>query len=72
MKARDIQMELAEEYIPIEEKLTKLTEFIGGDVFIELSAPTQKLLIAQSTAMGSYINILIARIALLNYEKETK
>ena len=66
---RNIQEELAKECVPIDDNLIKLTSFIDSKAFIGLSAPAQKLLEAQATAMAVYINILIARIALLNSEE---
>ena len=65
---RKIAEELAEECVPIDDNLKKLTEFIDSEYFMTLSAPAQKLLIAQSTIMGTYINVLAARIALFNAE----
>ncbi len=65
---RKIAEELAKECVPIDENLTKLTEFMDSEYFMTLSAPSQKLLVAQSTAMATYINILVARIALFNAE----
>ena len=67
---RNIQEELAQECVPIDDNLIKLTRFIDSAAFTALSVPAQKLLEAQATVMASYINILVARIAQINSEKE--
>ena len=60
---RNIAEELADECVPIDDNLVKLTNFIDSKQFMKLSAPAQKLLEAQTLAMGTSINILVARIA---------
>ena len=55
---------MADELGELEERLAKLVSFTDTDMFKSLSETEQSLLLAQSTAMATYSNILNLRIKL--------
>ena len=69
---RDIVAELTAENEELYKKLSKLIDFINSDIFSRVSDISEKLLIAQSTAMATYSNILVARIELYENENSHK
>lgn len=55
---------MCDELAELEERLAKLVAFTETDTFKSLSETEQSLLLAQSTAMETYSNILKLRIKL--------
>lgn len=47
----------------LRERLTKLTAFIGGDIFYSLDVADQELLKSQRVLMDAYLDVLGRRIA---------
>ena len=55
---------MCDELSELEERMAKLVAFTETDTFKSLSETEQSLLLAQSTAMATYSNILNLRIKL--------
>ena len=67
---RNILLELGKELELLDTKVVKLSKFIDTKNYRDLSMVSQLLLSSQLTAMATYINILVVRIALLKSEEE--
>jgi len=61
---KDYQLRVVEEQKDLNEKISKLSAFIGGEIFPTLGQGEQTLLSQQLTAMSVYSDILGRRIAL--------
>ena len=57
------QERVVQERKDLDEKITKLDEFIDGEIFKTLPKDEQDRLVAQSAAMTNYSDILHARIS---------
>lgn len=62
------KVRLINEQYELEDKLTKLNQFISSDKITQLEPHMQELLRAQSMAMTDYNNILIERLSLLGIQ----
>lgn len=60
----DFQQRVVEEREELETKMAKLSDFMHGDTYTELSATDQGLLMVQLVAMQNYSDALFRRIEL--------
>ncbi len=66
------QQRVIEERTALEEKIERLDQFIGGDVFAMLSDYEMSLLIIQMDLMKGLSSCLAARIEIFKFEEEQK
>lgn len=67
-KLQQHEVRVCQEHLELADKVSKLENFVNGDVFSNLHDMDRQLLLGQLHAMTEYLTILAARIARFNSE----
>ncbi len=67
-KLQQHEVRVCQEHIELADKVSKLENFVNGDIFSNLQNVDRQLLLSQLRIMTEYLTILAERIARFNSE----